>query len=308
MNNFNSVFPFMVASELPENIDVCLADYAFKELTGTLHETKGFAYLTQVSRFIESNNRFLFKYIENKRTANKHAVDRIFKERLQKAIDGGREPDEELRTAILEQARHEVVRMAPISETVVFILFDASVGRVWCSGSTASKCQVALKHLRRATGSLKTTPLTYDFAGRLLARQLRKGMQSADGFPNNLFIYTNGKLVAASDDQKVTFDGVDLRDDGVADVLEGMEVRGLDMALVRPQEKGDPDVVATFSLQVPQTGPVHIKSLDYDGAGAGASEDAAHDYATEMLIVAGFAWEIFDTLRAWFHGANGGKA
>jgi len=305
MSLFKSVFPFMVASEIPENIKACLADYAFKNLSGTLHESKGFDYLTPGNQFIVADNRWLFKYIENKRTANRHAVNMIFQEWLQKATEDGREPDKESQDAYREQATREVLKTAPISETVVFILFDANVGRAWCAGSTVSKCQAALRCLRRAIGSLKTTPLTYDFAGRLLSRQLCKGMQQAEGFPDNLFIYPNGKLVAASEDQKVTFDGVDLRDEGVGEVLSGMEVRALEIALVKPETKGDHEVVATCVLHVPQTGPVHIKAFDYNGAAAGAEGDEAHHYATEMLIVSGLAWEIFDTLRAWFHGANG---
>lgn len=308
MKNYQTIFPFLTTSAIPANVKVCLSDYIFRDLTDTLHESKGFGLLTENDLFIRADNRWLFKYVENKRSANTQAVNRIFQQRLQKATDKGRELTKEDRDELYEQARREVLKTAPISETAVFILYDENVGRVWCGASTLGKCQAALKHLRRAIGSLKTTPLCYDFAGRLLTRQLCKGMQLAQGFPENLMIPANGKVVATSEDQKVTFDGVDLRDDGVSEVLEGLEVRSMETYLVRPVAKEDAEVVATFVLHVPATGPVHIKALDYSGAGAGADGDDAHHYATEMLIVAGFAWEIFDTLRAYFHGANGGAA
>lgn len=306
MKNFKSIFPFMTTSEIPQNIQVCLSDYQFRDLTDSLHESKGFACLSQSDLFIKADNRWLFKYVENKRTANTLAVNRLFQQRLQKATDNGRELSKEDRDELFDQGRREVLKTAPISEAVVFILYDQNVGRVWCAGSTAAKCQTALKALRRAIGSLKTTPLCYDFAGRLLSRQLCKGMSYREGFPDNLMIPENGKVVAVSEDQKVTFDGLDIRDEGVGDVLRGLEVRSMEMYLAKPKANEEAEVVATFVLHVPATGPVHIKALDYSGAGAGVDGDDAHHYATEMLIVGGFAWEIFDTLRAYFHGANGG--
>ncbi|WP_392336347.1 recombination-associated protein RdgC [Pantoea stewartii] len=304
MRNLRAIFPFMTTSNIPENIQECLSDYAFRELTDTLHISKGFGLLTQSDHFIHADNRWLFKYVENKR-ANKHAVTRLHKQRLQKATDKGREITSELTEEMWQQAEREVLKTAPIRETIVYLIFDENVGRIWCGGSSAGQCQKALKHLRSAIGSLKTTPLIYDLASRLLARQLCKGFKYAEGFPNNLIIPANGKVQATDGDQRVTFDGVDLRDEGVGKVLSDMMVRAVEMQLVRPVEKGDPTVVATFTLNVPESGPVHLKGLDYAGAAASNEGDEAHHYATEMLILGGFAWEIFDTLRVYFHGSTG---
>lgn len=298
----------MVTSEIPDDLEACLLPHAFRELSDNLHSSKGFEYLTPGNLFLKADNRWLFKYKENERKANKHAVNRLIQEWLQNATEAGREPTKEDQDAYREQAVREVLKTAAISELVVHIIFDEKAGRVWCGGSTISQCKKALRHLRNAVGTLKTTPLEYDFAGRLLARQLCKGMQYAEGFPASLSIPANGKLVAVSEDQRVTFDGVDLRDEGVGDVLSGMEARALEMYLVRPEPNQDAEVVATFMLHIPATGPVHLKGLDYAGSGADAGGDEAHHYATEMLIVSGYAWEIFDTLRAWFHGAKGGAA
>jgi hypothetical protein len=305
MQNLRSIFPFMTTTKIPENIQDCLSDYAFRELTDSLHESKGFDFLMPDARHVHTNSLWLFKYVENKRKANPQAVERLHRQWLQKATDDGHDIPSDAIEALREQAVQEVLRMAPISALAVYIIYDEQNGRVWCGGNTNGHCQRALKHLRSAIGSLKTTPLIYDRAGRQLVRQLAQGMDYREGFPECLLIPENGKLTAASPDQNVTFDGVDLRDRGVSEVLEGMAVRSVEMYLQRPDEKNKPEVVATFTLHVPESGAVFIKGLDYDGADAGSDGDTAHDYATAMLIVSGFAWDIFDAMRVYFHGSSG---
>lgn len=305
MENLKSIFPFMTTSKIPENIQDCLSDYAFRELSDALHESKGFDFLMPGSRHVHTNGLWLFKYVENKRKANAQAVERLLKEWLQKASDEGNEIHSEAIEGLREQAEREVLKMAPISAVVVYLIYDEQKGRIWCGGSSNSHSQRALRHLRSAIGSLKTTPLIYDLAGRQLTRQICKGMGYREGFPRSLLIPENGKLTAASTDQNVTLDGVDIRDRGVGEVLNGMALRSVEMYLTREKDKGEQDVVATFVLHVPESGAIFIKGLDYSGADARTDGDTAHHYATEMLIVSGFAWDIFDALRAYFHGTTG---
>ena len=305
MHNMRSIFPFMTTTKIPENIQECLSDYAFHELTDSLHESKGFDFLIPEERHVKINDLWLFKYVENKRRANPQAVERLHREWLQKAADEGREIPSDAIEALRMQAIQEVLRMAPIQALAVYLIYDEQNGRIWCGGNTNGHCQKALKHLRSAIGTLKTTPLIYDLAGRQLVRQIAKGMDYREGFPASLHIPENGKLTAASPDQNVTFDGVDLRDRGVGEVLEGMAVRSVEMYLLRPEVNEKSEAVATFSLHVPETGAIFIKALDYAGADSRTEGDTAHHYATEMLIMSGFAWDIFDALRAYFHGTTG---
>jgi len=295
----------MTTTKIPENIHECLLDYAFHELSDSLHQSKGFDFLLPGERHVHTNDLWLFKYVENKRTANAQAVERLHKQWLQKATEEGREISSEMIEAQREQAEREVLKMAPIQALVVYLIYDEKNMRIWCGGNTNGHCQKALKHLRSAIGTLKTTPLIYDLAGRQLVRQLAKGMDYREGFPECLYIPENGKLTAASPDQNVTFDGVDLRDRGVSEVLEGMAVRSVEMYLQRPEEQAPPEAVASFILHVPETGAIFIKGLDYAGADARTEGDTAHHYSTEMLILSGFAWGIFDALRAYFHGTTG---
>lgn len=257
------------------------------------------------ARHVHTKNLWLFKYVENKRKANPQAVERLHREWLQKASDEGNEIQPDTIEALREQAIREVLKMAPINAMAVYLIYDEENGRVWCGGNTSGHCQKALKHLRSAFGSLKTTPLIYDLAGRQLIRQICKGMEYREGFPNSLLIPENGKLTAASTDQNVTLDGVDLRERGVGEVLEGMVLRSVEMYLQLPASPNENDVVATFVLHVPESGAVFIKGLNYDGAEARTEGDTAHHYTTEMLIVSGFAWDIFDALRTYFHGTTG---
>lgn len=305
MHNMRSIFPFMTTTKIPENIQECLSDYAFHELTDSLHESKGFDFLIPEERYVKINDLWLFKYVENKRKANAQAVERLHKQWSQKATEEDRVISSEMIEAWWEQAEREVLKMAPIQALAVYVIYDEQNGRIWCGGNTNGHCQRALKHLRSAIGSLKTTPLIYDIAGRQLSRQICKGMAYREDFPASLLVPENGKLTAASPDQTVTLDGVDLRERGVGEVLEGMSVRSVEMYLTRPKKQGEQDVVATFTLQIPETGAIFIKGLNYEGAAARDEGDTEHHYATEMLIVSGFAWDIFDALRAYFHGTTG---
>lgn len=304
MKSFKSIFPLLTTTKIPDNISSCLEDYAHRELTDTLHDTKGFVLLTESERFITADNRWLFRYAETKRKANAPAVQRLHQQRLQKATDKGREITRELSEELRQQAIAEVLKTAPITESVVDLIYDENAGRIWCGGGSAGKCQKAIKHLRSALGSLKTTPLLYDLAARHVARQLCQGADYMRGFPANLLIPENARVLASDGDQSVTFDGVDLRDEGVGSVLQGMMVRAVEMVLLRPGSDGKCEHVASFILHIPESGAVYLKSLDYQGEGAGDEGDTAHHFATEMLIISGFAWEIFDTLRAYFHGSS----
>lgn len=188
MSKFKSLFPFATTSPVPEKLNEMMEGYYFHELTDAVNHSRGFGLITEGDYFISSDSRYLFKYVEHKRLANKHAVNRLFHERLQKATAEGHTITPEAEAAHREQAEREVMKNAAIRETVVLMIFDASVGRVWCSGGTVKQCEAALKLLRQVFGTLNTTPLSHDFAGKLLARQLCKGTRYAQGLPDALWI------------------------------------------------------------------------------------------------------------------------
>lgn len=309
MNLFKSVFPYTTESEIPSDINDRINKFAFDELPDGRTKMSGFALLTESDRVLNANGKWLFKYVEHSRKSNSHSVNRLYNQRVQKASESGRELTKEDEAAHREQAEREVLKYAPISECVVFILFDERAGRVLCSGSTAKKCENALKKLRGVLNGLDTLPLTYEQAGKTLARHLAhhssRSTHHATHLPEWLHIPAHGKVVATDDGQKATFDGIDVRDDGLRDVIAGMEVRAVEMELVRRNEAGERAMLASFVVHLPEKGNLHLKGYDFDGSRAEKSGDAAHDYAATMHIIANDVWRVLLGLQVFFSGVAG---
>ena len=308
MNLFKSVFPYTTENEIPVDIHERLSKFAFDELPDGRTKMSGFALLTESERAVNANGRWLFKYVEQNRKSNIHSVNRLYNQRLQQATESGRALTKEDEAAHREQAEREVLKYAPISESVVFILYDERAGRVLCSGGTAKKCEDALKALRGVLGNLQTLPLSYEQAGKTLARHLAppagRPAHHTARLPEWLHIPANGKVVATDDGQKATFDGIDMRDDGLRDVIAGMEVRAVEMELIKRNEAGEYATLASFVLHLPEKGNLHLKGYDFDGSRTEKSDDEAHDYAATMHIIATDVWRVLMGLQAFFSGAT----
>lgn len=309
MNLFSSIFPYTTKNEIPADINERLNNFAFDELPDGRSKASGFALLTESDRAVNANQRYLFKYVEQSRKANINSVNRLYHQRLQQATESGRVLTGEEEAVHREQAEREVLKYAPISESVVFILYDDRAGRVLCSGGTVKKCEDALKKLRGVLGNLQTLPLTYELAGKTLARHLAhhasRPAHHAAHLPEWLHIPAQGKVVATDDGQKATFDGIDVRGDGLRDVIGGMEVRAVEMELCERAGDGKRKVLASFVVHLPEKGNLHLKGYDFDGSRTEKSGDAAHDYAVTMHIIATDVWRVLLGLQTFFSGQPG---
>lgn len=300
MKLFRNIFAYETETKVPDDIAQRVNENKFDSLPDGLIKFSGFAMITEESRVIHSDNRWLFKYVEQARVYNRTAVKSLYEAQLKKASDAGHLSTWNDETQ-WEQAEREVLKYSPIREGVVYIIFDESAGRVWCSGSTAKKCEEALSRLRKVLGSLRTYPVVYAGAPARLAQEFTC---SASGLPDNLFIPEDAKVVAVSDGQKVMLDGMNLRDKSVSGVLESLAVQSLEMQLVKRWSNGERDTLADFVLHIAPSGPVSLKRFAFDGSQATEDGEEAHHYAAMMLITAKSAWEIMSALALFFIGSD----
>lgn len=302
MKAYRVIFPFSTTTEIPHDINLRLDNHKFEPLKDGQTKTAGFALLTESDRFINSDGRHLFHYAEQTRKADANTVRHILQERTKQVTDDGREVTPETLEALKEQAQREAEKFASIKQSGVYVLYDAPAGRVWCAGSTAKKCEAALKRLRRVLGSLDTESLFYDRAGHQLARIMSGGTLRLN---ETLRIPYFAKVTATDLDKnsRVVIDGLDLRDESVGDVLSDLVVRSTELELIKHLPDNEYRVLAFFSLDVPESGALSLRALDFDGGETG-NEDSEHNHAADMQIVAKTCQAIAAGLDNVFRGTG----
>ncbi|KON62792.1 recombination-associated protein RdgC [Komagataeibacter europaeus] len=306
MKMFRTMFPYNCDTAIPENIAELVEAKGFDGLTGTISAARGFATIVDDVRVISSDGRTLLKYLESSRKANPAAVKQLAQERVDAAIDAGREVTEQLQYEFEEQARNEVIRYAPISQWAAFILVCPAEKLLLVSGSTAKKCEDALSFLRHMLEGLASVP--WQFAGvesRVLTEYLTSGEgKSIYQLPADLTISPFGKTVATGSDTslKITLDGVRNDTPEARSMLESMKIRTAEMALVNRPADGQIENLADFALHLPESGNPHLKRFDYDNDDPANDdgEDVQHRYAVEMLLVATTTARILKSLKAFF--------
>ena len=301
MKHWKLIFPFITTKEIPHDIEERLSHSAFYPLKDALTKTTGFALLTENERFIKSDGRYLFQYVEQSRKADVATVNHIHKERLQAVSDEGREVTPETHDAIRAVAEREALKFARINTTSVYILYDFPAGRVWCAGSTVKKCETALKRLRRVLGSLDTEPVVLTFASRRLSRLLSKGSLRAD---ESLRVPEYGKVIALdtydSNSARMTFEGFSLLDSSVSEVLTDRVVVAVDMDLIQPApDGGKAQELASFVLKAPEKSGVCLSGLWFAGGASGSASE--QDHASDMQIVAKTCQQIMDALTRFMN-------
>ncbi|EPS1205524.1 TPA: recombination-associated protein RdgC [Serratia marcescens] len=310
MKMFRTLFPYNCDTPIPANIAELVEAKGFDGLTGSASAGGGFARIVDDVRIVSSDGRTLFKYLESSRTANPVAVKQLAQERIEAAIDAGRDVTEQLQYEFEEQARNEVIRYAPIKQWAAFILVCPAEKLILVSGSNAKKCESALSYLRHILGGLAAVP--WGFCGlesRALTDYLTRGAdKSMYKLPDDLTISPFGRTVATGSDTslKVTLDGVRNDSPEARSVLETMTIRTAEMALVNRPSNGQIENVADFALHLPESGNPHLKRFDYDNDDPANDdvEDGQHRYAVEMLLVAATAPRILQSLAAFFGVSN----
>lgn len=300
MKAYRLIFPFSTTKKIPDDIKERLSSHEFEPLKDSQFKSTGFALLTESERFINSDGRHLFHYVEQSRKANTTTVQQIYQERLQKISDEGREITVDTQAAVMAVAESEAAKFAAIKTTSVYIVFDGNAGRVWCAGGTPNKCEAALKRLRKALGSLDTEPVVLPVASRRLAQQLRN---SGLRVHETLHIPDGAKVIAQDKENecRVTFDGISLLDAHVGDVLEDMIVRSTEMELHKAPPHDANQVLASFVLDVPEHSGMSLRALHFSG-GSAEGGDSEHDHAAEMQIVAKTCQQILAGLTVFLTG------
>lgn len=306
MKMFRTMFPYNCDTAIPANIAELVEAKGFDGLTGTISAARGFARIVDDVRVVSSDGRTLLKYLESSRTANPVAVKQLAQERVDAAIDAGRDVTEQLQYELEEQARNEVIRYAPISQWAAFILVCPAEKLLLVSGSNVKKCETALSFLRHLLEGLASVPWQfYGVESRVLTDYLTHGAgKSIYTLPDDLTISPFGKTVATGSDTslKVTLDGVRNDTPEVRSMLESMKIRTAEMALVNRPANGQIENLADFALHLPESGNPHLKRFDYDNDDPANDdvEDGQHRYAVEMLLVATTTARILKSLEAFF--------
>jgi len=293
MKNFKVIFPYSTTKQIPEDIGDKLEEHAFELLKDGQHNSSGFMYLDDFDRVIHSDGRHLFHYCEQSRKADARTVRHIHAEQLRKVEEDGREVTEELHEELKAVAEREATKFASIKQQDVFILFDGPAQRIWCAGSTAKKCEAALKRLRRVMGSLDTEPVVLPVASLQLSRQLsRGGLRLTDTLRVNEY----AKVVATDKfDElaaRVIFDGISLAGDDVREVLTSLAISAIDMDLTMP---GKTEALASFVLKAPCNAGMSLSGMQFSGGASDAAEE--HNHASDMLIAAKTCQQILTGLN-----------
>lgn len=306
---FRVMFPYFSDTKLPVDIADLVEKKAFDGLTGSASAGAGWSRIVGDVRVVVSDGRVLLRYRSSERTANAVAVAGLVEERIQAAIEAGREVTEQVQFEMTEQARNEVIKFAPVKDWTAFILLSPTENLLLVSGTNAKKCETALSMLRHTLDGLAAIPVGFGFGGMesgILTTHLSHPAGSPNPYPlpPELTISPFGKTVATGSDSslKLTFDGVRNDTPEAKSLFEGMKVRTAEMSLVERPGDGQIKNLADFVLHLPEGGNLHFKGYDYDSDESGdeEAEDAQHVYAVEMLLVANYTRRILRNLSVFF--------
>lgn len=307
MKMFRTMFPYHSDTKIPADIADLVEKKPFDGLTGSAASGSGWSRIVGDVRVIVSDGRALFKFRSSERSANPVAVAGLVEERIQAALEAGREVNDQVKYEMTEQARNEVIKFAPVREWTAFILLSPSENLLLVSGGNAKKCETALSQLRHTLDGLSAYPAGF---GGSEASYLTVHLTNPAGSPNpyplppELTISPFGKTVATGSDTslKITFDGVRNDTPEAKILIEGMKVRTAEMSLVERPDDGQMKNLADFVLHLPEGGNLHFKGYDYDNDEPGdeEAEDAQHVYTVEMLLVANYTRRILRGLSLFF--------
>lgn len=297
MKTFRAAFPYVLDTDLPENIEVLLSERGFDGLSDVMRTGQGWSRVTTDDRMLQVDGKYLLRFLSSKRKPDALAVKRLVDERVEQAFKEGREVGPQLQQELMIQAENEVIKYAPITSSAVYLLLWPEKRLLIASGGTAAKCEDALSYLRKTIGSLAVAPWgDVQLTSNAVTKNMTMGYFT---LPANLTISPCGKTVFTGEDAslKIVLDGVKNDTEDAKSMLKGMTARSVEMALIRRPDNGQIKNLADFILHMPPAGNLHFKSYDYD-------DDAEHEDLHQALIaeihlVAAYTIEILSALEVF---------
>lgn len=287
MKTFRCVFPYISDTVLPDNIGELLAARAFDGLAEGQREGQGWSLIGD-ERMLTVDGKSLLRYFSSKRRPDAAAVQRLVNDRVNQAVDDGREITSDLQDELYVQAENELIKYSPISSNAVFMLMWPACHLLLVAGATASKCEDALSYLRKTLDGLHAVPWgDVSLISQVVTKTMTTGT-SIYKLPANLAISPFGKTLFTGEDNslKITLDGVSNDSDDAKSILTGMTARSVEMSLNKRPDNGQIENLANFTLVMPPKGNVHFKSFDYDDDSLNG--DYSQALIAEMHIVTGY--------------------
>lgn len=297
MKTFRTAFPYVLEKTLPDNLEDLIADRGFDGLTDTARLGHGWSHVANDSRLLFVDGKYLLRYLSCQRKPDAVAAARLVDERIQQATEAGREISLDLKLEMQVQAENELMKYAPVSSSVVYLLLWPAQQLLIASGGTAKKCEDALSYLRKTLDTLAVVPWGDSIRLTEVVTEHMTAKKSIYHLPENLSISTFGKTLFTGVDSslKVVLDGVQNDTDDAKSMLSGMSARAVEMSLVRRPGNGQIENLANFTLQMPNAGNIHFKKYDYDDDVE--RDDIAQELISEMHLVCSYTKEILSALQ-----------
>lgn len=296
MKTFRTTFPYITDTVIPENIEELLEKRAFDGLSETDRNGAGWGRIDD-DRLIHVDGKYLLRYYASKRKANPLAVRHLADERMQKAVDEGREITPDLIDEFRFQAENEVIKYAPVTSVSVYLLIWPAKRLLLASGSTASKCEDALRLLRKTLDGLNALPWGLSGILSTVITEIMTKKDSVYKLPSNLSISSFGKAVFTGEDAslKIVLDGVQNDTDDAKNMLSGMTARSVEMSFVDRPDNGQIKYLANFNLHTPPSGNAHLKGFDYDDDVE--REEGVMSLIAEMHLASSYTLEILTAIE-----------
>lgn len=303
MKTFRTAFPYVLEKTLPDNLEDLIADRGFDGLTDTARLGHGWSHVANDNRLLFVDGKYLLRYLSCQRKPDAVAAARLVDERIQQATEAGREISLDLKLEMQVQAENELMKYAPVSSSVVYLLLWPAQRLLIASGGTVKKCEDALSYLRKTLDTLAVVPWGDSIRLSEVVTEHMTAEESIYHLPENLSISTFGKTLFTGVDSslKVILDGVQNDTDDAKSMLSGMSARAVEMSLVRRPDNGQIENLANFTLQMPNVGNIHFKKYDYDDDVE--RDDIAQELISEMHLICSYTQQILSALQV-FMGAK----
>lgn len=297
MKTFRTAFPYVTDTTLPEELESLLDARGFDGLAEMSREGQGWSQVVQDARFLAVDGKVLLRFMHSRRKPDAGAVKQLTEERIAQAVEAGREVNLDLQLQIQIQAETELMKYAPLTHNVVYLLIWPAQRLLIASGSTAKKCEDALGYLRKTLGSLAVTPWGETFTLTTAVTESMTAEQRHYVLPDNLLISAFGKTLFTGTDSslKVVLDGVQNDTTEVKGMLSGMMARSVEMSLVKRPDNSQIENLANFALQMPASGNIHFKKFDYDDDVE--RDESSQALIAEMHLVSSYMKEILSALE-----------
>lgn len=284
-------------------------DFLFKKLTGFETYARGFDSFFDDTFIIESDNRILLKASFSSKTVSNKTVEALLDERVEqiKREKNETEVSDAVRRIYKEQIERECLKyIEPVTKSV-FLLIDKYTKYIYVDTSSSNLAEDALHLLRAVVGKLVCRQVESLSASIMLTKFLSD--------PSNTHIsetvsICDHPVLTAKDIEKtcsLKLDGLDRRMSSYIEMLEGLEIKSVDMKLVNALVS--PDILVTFTLFIGKNNIFIFKKFKYEDTEISAPsskkinddyDDGSYYYTSKMLLVGRYMTLIMGSFNEFF--------